>query len=502
MKKLIVSFFVFLFLFILGASPTWSFDYHIGTDIHAVPHPIPPKPARGVNYTDPTFGTTIVRLTDAATDDGATSRYIINTYAKNNVENAGGTRALLAATNKGAVLYNVDKTSPRKYTYVKRALASPFYGNGFGVVEPRWDATDPNKFYFVSGMKFYSYTVVGDSEGSDYTTLIRDFSSNFPSATRIGTDEEGSPSLNSRYWTWTVFEGDTKVQAFTYDKDSSTPDPGKNGKILGQLSKSAYASVCSPVGQCNWCGTSVDGTKAILAGSKDATHAGYVSYNINFTGMVDLNGWNQHSDVGRDVNGNNIAVGIDAFYYSGGGCAQRYSFSDLNTGLNQCISARPFPDRNASVYSYGHISAGNQALSTPGWALYSSYGCAFCNGDCTCGGTGQVSADCQLIALMEIKHADSCASSPYTGHSRIWQVAHHNSGYQYLAMPMAVMNRTGTRIYFKSNWAWPATEADCTTTHPCETYIIELPENWYQDLPKSPDSPNAPIKLEIFKSTQ
>jgi hypothetical protein len=46
-------------------------------------------------------------------------------------------------------------------------------------------------------------------------------------------------------------------------------------------------------------------------------------------------------------------------------------------------------------------------------------------------------------------------------------------------MPMATINRAGTRVYFKSRWEYRTTE---TSSDIIDTYIIELPQTWYEDL--------------------
>lgn len=476
-----------LLLITLFVAPAYSFDYVMGPVKHNVPSSFPSKPARGVPYTDPVFHTTIIRITDAATDDDPASRYVISSYAKWNPENSDGTRAILQANINGTALYNVDKNSPQKYTFVKFLTAPPFGGGTISGREPRWDATDPHKFYFVYGMRFYSYTIV--EGGTDYTTLVRDFSSDYPNGDRIYMDEEGNPSDDRRYWVWTVDEFGHKNRAFSYDKATNT--------IIGNLDPTAFNAICGPPDPyTNWVSFTPNGNKIIIGGVDDDGKAGLLSYNKDFTNKVDLQGWQQHSDAGIDFNGNDVLVGIDMFL-------QGYIFVDLSTGTHNCMNRRPWPDTlNESGMEGNHTTASTFAVAKPGWALFSTDRVGS-TGDCNTTGDH---FDCQLIFLMEIKDT-GCVSDPninITNPARVWQIAHHNTGSGgYNNCAHATMNKAGTRIYFKSSWNDPTTPInDCTVDHPCETYIVELPSTWYKDLagavPYTIGLPSAPPAGRTF----
>jgi hypothetical protein len=361
-------------------------------------------------------------------------------------------------------------------------LASPFYGGTISGREPRWDATNPKKFYFVYGMKFYSYTIVGDTEGNDYTTLIRDFSSDFPNGEQIFVDEEGNPSDDSRYWVWFVVEGGDKTRAFSYDKTTNT--------ILGQLTTAQFDQIGKPptCSRANWVSFSADGSKILFGAATNPGCIGLCTLDKYLTWPpVGMNAWQNHSDCGVDVNGNNVLVGINIV------TGDKYGMINDNTGVGTCLVKR-----NGA---FAHVMAQTFQARKPGWAVVSTdqgYGCPI-QYDCTC----STDWDCQLIFLMEIKAPtpDCNYGSSNNSATRIWQIAHtYTMDVGYSDAAFATMNRAGTRIYFSTNWVYPGQV--CSTTYPCETYIVELPSTWYKDLagavPYTIGLPSAPPAGRTF----
>ena len=83
-----------------------------------------------------------------------------------------------------------------------------------------------------------------------------------------------------------------------------------------------------------------------------------------------------------------------------------------------------------------------------------------------------------MIFMMELKnvgHKENPENVP-----RVWQIAHSYSSGCYSAMPKAVTNRAGTRIYFTSKWEYQRKK--CSRTDIYETYIVELPKSWFEEL--------------------
>jgi hypothetical protein len=127
-------------------------------------------PPKGGTYTDPTFGTTILRVTDAT--DGRSGSYHAYTYWP--VFNAGSTRFQI---NKGGqpTLYAFDPAT------LKMSQTGPLFGGATCNWEDAiWSHTDPDVIYChtVTPKRLYSYNVTQPGQ----LTLIHDFEADLPAA--------------------------------------------------------------------------------------------------------------------------------------------------------------------------------------------------------------------------------------------------------------------------------------------------------------------------------
>jgi hypothetical protein len=141
----------------------------VKTDYGVYPEPAPPAlPAAGGTFVDPTFGTTIMRLTDA--NDGV---FNVNSYSYWPSINKDSTR-LWVITNAGAMLYSFDSVNFRVSN--KRLLFSRLpNGHTPDDNDATWSGTDADAIICHDGLKLYSYNVVGQ-----VYTLVKDFGSNLP----------------------------------------------------------------------------------------------------------------------------------------------------------------------------------------------------------------------------------------------------------------------------------------------------------------------------------
>lgn len=442
--------FLLLLISLFYFSNLYAFDYVISVTQHKPANPPPPIPQRGIPFTDPDFGTTIVRLTDARTDPGGIGAYpqISLRYAKFSPENADETRALLR-TRGGTnwALYNVDRNSPTKYRFIK-PITIPEAPN---IAEPRWDGADPNIFYFPYEMKFCAYDI-----RTDKWTVIRDFSVDFLDKKYIFNDDEGDSSADSRYWVWFLayWQGGELLKRgiFSWDKQAN--------KILGVLNVKDHIA---RHGGGNWVSFTDTGKKIVIG--SDYGQFKTCSYNPDFTNMVHLADYAGHSDTAIDADGNEVLFGFD---FAG----DSQSMVRLSDGKTTKLLTRPWPNpRDWTGVSYGH-SSGAHSVSKPGWGLYSSYSSGpVLNGS---------KFDAYLIYLMELKDVGHQTLYGYDPNKvpKVWQIAHHYSSGCYEGQPHAVMNRKGTRIYFTSCWKIERTDCDYKNDA-FDTYIIELPPNWY-----------------------
>lgn len=214
-------------------------------------------PAKNNQIVDPVTKFVVTRVSDKAelTGDynGATSSQSNIVYSRFSPANSTGEFYVVHGNNStSAWLYRKSDNSNLGPIRFKAAL-----GTGSRVLgevnEIRWDysGSHPYRFYFVGrsisssqavstenvGMSFYYMEFNPTTGVMNSPVLIRDFSSDFPTAIggEIMNDVEGDSSNNSRYWAWMVMNtslgsGYSPYAIFTYDKDTN--------KILGKLARS------------------------------------------------------------------------------------------------------------------------------------------------------------------------------------------------------------------------------------------------------------------------
>jgi len=114
-------------------------DYCARSDRDPIPYPKDPPvlgPAGSI-VTDPSFGSRIVRITDAHTGDGES--YSTPSSAEQNAWNSTGTSFYVLGRRGQVLLFNFDSTTMRPQA--RGALRQPFGG------EPEFSLTDPNVLY-------------------------------------------------------------------------------------------------------------------------------------------------------------------------------------------------------------------------------------------------------------------------------------------------------------------------------------------------------------------
>ena len=76
-----------------------------------------------------------------------------------------------------------------------------------------------------------------------------------------------------------------------------------------------------------------------------------------------------------------------------------------------------------------------------------------------------------------IELTDTLVNADLNRHARVWRVAHtHTLRKSYADDPFAKINRKGTKIWFGSGWG------NSFADGPYDTYQIDLPGTWYEDL--------------------
>ncbi len=352
------------------------------------------KPAKGVRYTDPAYGTCGVRLTDHANE--APQGFARNDYSRRQAFNADTTRVLVYALDGAWHLYDANTY---QYIRVLPGLA--------GDAEPQWHPSHPDLIYYLPtngvGMQVRELDVATGSARvvGDLASRIKAL---WPSANAAWTKSEGSPSADARYWCLMVDDSAwNSLGVVTWDRDTDT--------IVGSYATGGerpdHVSM-SPSG--NYCVVSGDGARGTAAFTRD------------FAGQRALLPKSEHSDLALDANGDDVYVSVD--YQSGAG---DIFMLNLRTGVRTALFAN-YVNGTATAL---HVSG--KAFRKPGWALVSTYA--------ENGAAGQQWLHRKVMAVQ-------LAANP-----TILTLAHHRSIYNgYWTEPHASVNRDFTRILFTSNW--------------------------------------------------
>lgn len=371
------------------------------------------RPAKAEPFVDATFHTRITRVSDQQVD-GYGDVMMRPFYAKHDHENADGSLVLLHDGGRWH-LYEVGT-----WTYLRR-LPDQIWG----WTEPRWDAQDPRIFYFVDEMTFNRYEV-GSSEAEDVVTTLRDFSSDFPSASQIWNEHEGDSDQHSRYWAFKVVDAvSTGMKIICYDREQDA--------IVGERDHPTDP---------NWVAMSPSGEYVVLGVSP------FEAWDRTLTSSVTMvAGASGHADLAI------AADGRDAICYHNHS-HDWYSFSYLNTGEEHRVF-----QIEQWTHSGEHFSGNSYA--TPGWCAVSTYASSSQSG---AGWQPSYWLD-NAVFLMELT-----ADSP-----RMWRLSHaRTANTDYWTDPMGTINRCGTRFYWGANWSDPQGAID--------TYVVDLPPGWWNTL--------------------
>ncbi len=349
------------------------------------------KPAVGSVYKDPSYGTSVRRISDAGSD-----RFNRNTYSRRQAENADGTMFL---TYHGSAAYHVYSVATNKL--VNKLEVHP---NG----EPQWHPTDPSIVRHISGGNSYvgSLKLYETDVETGATKTIADLTSRvkakIPSALYMQDRAEGSPSEDGNRYAWMVYNSAEKpIGVVTYD-----------------LTTDSVLAVTSAIdtSRFDWVSMSPSG-KYVVASETNGTYV----FDADLSSKRLLTEAIEHSDIGYDKNGRETYVYID--FNSASETAGWLTAVDLQT-LERTKIFDIYDNANSSV----HVSM--KGYDKPGWALISTYNCKV-PGAWTC----------DKVFAVEI-----------APNGRILNLAHtYNCGDNYWTETHAVVNRSFTRVYYNSD---------------------------------------------------
>jgi hypothetical protein len=297
--------------------------YPADSKLTPVSRPAMARPGYLTPVKDPTFGTTITRVSDQ-TAFGSTYTWPRNTYSTNQAWNSDGSRMVLGYGDPGWLL------DGKTYKYSGQRLS----GTGKGV----WSNTNPDTFYAVSGNQFLRKTV---STGA--STVLRTFTGY--SNLTIG-NEEGSPSNDDRTIAL-VASGSGGTTVLSYDPIGNT--------IVGSKTLSSSSSL-------DWAASSQSGKYIILSFGPDGSSAGtgVDLYDRSMNYVRHLYNYSEHADMGYDSAGNEAYVTID---YTAGASENRMHLTSirLTDGVATTVLRTDWVGT--------HVSCRN--IDRPGWCYVS-----------------------------------------------------------------------------------------------------------------------------------
>lgn len=393
--------------------------------------PIEPakKPARGEEFVDPAYGTTIHRATDISDGEGGRMRH---EYSRRQAFNADNTR-YLAQDGRGAwYLYDAA-------TYQKIEKLEGFAGD----CEAIWHPTDPNKIYLTErdgGMQWWSYDIT-----SHKRDVVFDFTGKtpWPKATSFWTKSEGTMSADGRYIALMA----TSYNERTHEKAiyGLVMLDIQEKKIVGTLDAEKFPV---PGAFPDHISTSASGKYAVPSWLNG--QGGTRAYTQDFSESIELSPNSEHSDLAFGPNKEDYYVFAD---YSSG----NLSAVDMSNG--QRIALAPLYPASGEAYAL-HISG--QAFDKPGWAVVSTYADS-ANYNATYPAP-ELRPEYRKVWLVELK--------PNGRKLNVAHIRSNDAGVSgddaYFLEPQATASRDLSRIMYVSNFGEKAVES----------YIVDVPEGF------------------------
>jgi hypothetical protein len=370
---------------------------------------------------DPSFGTTITRVSDltamgvAPGDDGSV-RYLRNAYAKKQAWNSTGTLLLLQMSVPAPLL------DGNTYRFL-RMVTPP--------ANATWSNTDPNQIFGVRAR-------TGDFVSYDVRTDTSRVEAHFDGYQKISLgDGEGNLSDDDR---WVALHGTTADG----HHDVILFDRATGGRWVRRLAAEP-----------NWIGMSHSGDYVVVsydqAGSGPDRGTVVLGRDLGYARTIDRR--ISHGDLAYDTTGREV-------YVAGNDCSVDAPLEARCTG-SAALSAFPLDGSRAFPVIAGstgynphgeHVSG--RALARPGWVVVSDYGAP---------GGGDYPGRDQAFAV----RVDP-AGDPARPVTEPFAMLHHRSDLGYRYAPMASVDQTGTRVIWGSDWNLGA-------AGPVYAYIAEAP---------------------------
>ncbi len=253
-------------------------------------HPLVEKdvPVIGESFKEPHFGTTLTRVTQIDGTNG------MNEYSRFDPFNKE--QSMIILTLEGD--WRVYRTQTMPYNQSSNLVTTLI-----GMEDPRWDPNDPDLIW---GLQDFRILTVNVKTGQ--TTTIKDFSqdSNIgpiinaePDLYRITMKNEGESSIDKRFWAFLLQGVNEDYRAryiFTWDL--------LQDQVIGVY------QIPSSEAEIDWVGMSPEGNWVLIGGDpwNGGNLAGLTMANREFAQFHRLDYATAHSDVGLDIEGNEVIV--------------------------------------------------------------------------------------------------------------------------------------------------------------------------------------------------
>ncbi len=414
-----------------GDCPAYAPDAALrtGQAVYQVPELAEPAPRQW--FRDPVFGTCLVRVTDRSGDlspeDGSTG--MVNEYARVQAFNADGSRLLVRGTDGTWYLYDAQTLLPLEELPL--------------VVEPRWDAADPNLIYHLDETRLLAFDVQTGTQ-----TEVHDFARNFPGQdlAAVWTRYEGSPSRDRRTWGLLAQDEDWAPVAYMIFDRHSGQVITRDIRGTPNVEDGIDHVTMSPLG--TYFLVSFDAACEHGQLGDDAHPCGLMVYDRDLSNGRSLLRIIGHYDPALDARGREVVVYQDID-------TDQISMLDLASGAVTPLWAIDFSHTAIGLHFSG------LAYDRPGWAVVSTHDDEV---------TTYTWMDDEVFAI-ELEAGGRVVRLAHT-HS----VVDDEEELDYWAEPHASTNSDLTRIVFGTNWSRSGTGE-------VEMVLIELPPEWPERLP-------------------
>ena len=373
-------------------------------------------PGKGQSYTDPVFGCTITRITDAIAMGWQQGKHWYSTVTP---FNANDTYLMLTPSGSPTIVDSHGNTVVSQANF-------PAMNYTFAV----WDTMNPNVFYYTSGNRFIKGTIAGTPPNATVTPTVLAMFSQYSSVT-IPDDEDLSDD-GLHIWLTSGAGTDSSGDIFLVTLSAG------NGAATGATASTTLSNISYHKLQI----AANNGVSIESSGPRTI-------YNPDGTSFVPGGGGGNHTDWGHDDSSLMVAASL---WYAGtaqNGCPSNWGIGllDLTTNaVRLCLN-----DGMQNVANAWHISA--RDVQSQHWITWSADDSNTCPSSSTYCFNNPTNTSGWSLYTAEI--------DLFTSTGTIVRLAHHRSrtDENYWAQTRAILSRDGKYVVYDSNYNQSNTSA-------------------------------------------